>query len=120
MGCRAPCVDIFPVAEPRQRAIRHSRKAGTLQHAVTLPDHGAMRTVSRLVLAAAMLSAFAPGEAGEASPQPQRPLLQPPVEDIPSPITDRFSVRAMYYRPSISTKVRYDDEQAATAGTLIS
>ena len=79
-----------------------------------------MRTVSRLVLAAAMLSAVAAGRAGEAAPQPRRPLLQPPVEDIPSPITDRFAVRAMYYRPSITTTIRYDDEQATTAGTLIS
>ncbi len=42
------------------------------------------------------------------------------MEDIPSPITDRFSVRAMYYRPSITTTVRYDDEGTTTAGTLIS
>lgn len=79
-----------------------------------------MRMVSRLVLAAAMLSAVAAGRAGEASPQPQRPLLQPPAEDIASPITDRFSVRVMYYRPSIATTVRYDDEAAATQGTLFS
>jgi hypothetical protein len=71
-------------------------------------------------MAAAMLSAVAPGWAGEASPQPQRPLLQPPVEDIPSPITDRFSVRVMYYRPSIDTTVRYDDEAGTTQGTLFS
>jgi hypothetical protein len=76
--------------------------------------------VSRLVLVAAMLSASVPGAAGEAAAQPQRPLLQPPVEDIPSPITDRFAVRAMYYRPSVTTTIRYDDEQGATAGTLIS
>jgi len=79
-----------------------------------------MRTVSRLVLATIMLGAVAAGRAGEAAPQPRRPLLQPPVEEIPSPITDRFAVRAMYYRPSITTTVRYDDEQATTAGTRIS
>jgi hypothetical protein len=84
-----------------------------------MPDHGIMRTVSSLVLIAALLSAAAPGMAGEAAPQPQRPLLQPPVVEVPSPITDRFSVRALFYRPSISTIVRYDDS-ASGAGTTIS
>jgi hypothetical protein len=78
-----------------------------------------MRTVSRVVLAAAMLSATALGRAGEPAPQPQRPLLQPPVVEVPSPITDRFAVRAMFYRPSISTIVRYDDS-ASGAGSTIS
>jgi hypothetical protein len=80
-----------------------------------------MQTVFRRVLVVAAVACMAARVwSAEPAPPPQRPLLQPPVEEIPSPITDRFSVRAMYYRPSITTTVRYDDEQATTAGTLIS
>lgn len=81
-----------------------------------------MPKASCLVLIAAALCATVQGRAGEAPPSPpQRPLLQPPVLDVPSPITDRFTVRAMYFRPSISTIVRYNDPDAATpGGTTIS
>ncbi len=68
-----------------------------------------MRTVSCLVLAVVVLGATARGNAGEAAPQPQRPLLQPPVLEVPSPITDRFAIRAVYFRAAIVTDIRYDD-----------
>lgn len=79
-----------------------------------------MRTVSRLVPVAAALLLAAQAMAGEPAQQPQRPLLQPPVEQIASPITDRFAVRGMYYRPSVSTTVRYDDEDDGAPGTTAS
>jgi outer membrane receptor protein involved in Fe transport len=72
-----------------------------------------------LTLIAALLAVATQGNAGEPAPQPQRPLLQPPVVQIPSPITDRFAVRGMYFRPSVSTIVRYDDV-AGAAGTRVS
>ncbi len=76
-----------------------------------------MRTVSCLVLVATAFCTV--GQSRAAEPPPPRPLLQPPVVEIPSPITDRFAVRAMYYRPSVSTIVRYDDT-ASAPGTTIS
>jgi hypothetical protein len=81
--------------------------------------------VSRMMLpVAAALGLSSQVHSGEPSPSqpqppPQRPLLQPPVVAIPSPITDRFAVRAMYFRPSITTVVRYDDS-ASGRGTKIS
>lgn len=68
-----------------------------------------MRRISRLFLAAVVLGTAAQAIAGEPVPPPQRPLLQPPKVEIPSPITDRFAVRAVYYRPTVTTDVRYDD-----------
>jgi hypothetical protein len=53
--------------------------------------------------------------AAEPAP-PQRELLQPPVSEIHSPITDRFAVRAVYFRPTVATTVRYDDS-AGNPGT---
>lgn len=61
------------------------------------------------VLAGIALGIVTQVHAADPAPQPQRPLLQPPVEEIPSPITDRFAVRALYFRPTISTTARYDD-----------
>ena len=78
-----------------------------------------MRTIERLVLAAASLLVLDMAAAGEAPPA-ERVLLQPPKLSIPSPITDRFAVRGMFYRPAIGTTVRYDNVAAGTAGTLIS
>ena len=70
-------------------------------------------SVAALCAAAQALPAEPPAE------QPQRPLLQPPAMEIPSPITDRFAVRAVYFRPSISTTARYDND-AGTPGTTFS
>lgn len=74
-----------------------------------------MHSVSRIALVAILCGA-AQGRAEEPSTQPQRPLLQPPVEEIASPITDRFAVRAVYFRPSVSTIARYDNK-AGPRGT---
>ncbi len=78
-----------------------------------------MRNIERLVLAAAGLLALNVAAAGEAPPA-GRPLLQPPTFSIPSPITDRFAIRGMFYRPAIGTTVRYDNAEAGTIGTLVS
>ncbi len=78
-----------------------------------------MRNIERLVLAAAGLLVLGVAAAGEAPPA-ERPLLQPPKFSIPSPITDRFAVRGMFYRPANGTTVRYDNAEAGTAGTVIS
>lgn len=75
--------------------------------------------VPRLTLVAALLAVAMQGNAAEPAPPPQRPLLQPPVVGIPSPITDRFAVRGMFFRPTVSTIVRYDDA-ASVGGTRIS
>lgn len=45
--------------------------------------------------------------AGEATTA-GRVLLQPPPDVIASPITDRFAVRVLYYRPAIDNTLRYD------------
>ncbi len=81
-----------------------------------------MQRVSRLVLAAALLCEAVCAQSGEAAsdarprPQPERKLLQPPVEEIASPITDLFAIRAVYFRPTITTDLRYDDA-AGNQGT---
>jgi hypothetical protein len=80
-----------------------------------MPDDRSMHLVSRIALVAILCGA-ALGRADEPSSATQRPLLQPPVEVIASPITDHFAVRVMYYRPSVSTTARYDND-AGTAGT---
>ena len=74
-----------------------------------------MHSVSRIALVAILCGA-AQGRAEEPASQPQRPLLQPPVMQIASPITDRFAVRVMYFRPTVSTTARYDND-AGTPGT---
>lgn len=80
----------------------------------------------RLVLSLASLAAFfccaaraAEPEVPAAAPAASRQLLQPPKMSIASPITDRFAVRGVYYRPKVATSVRYD-ATAGTPGTLIS
>jgi hypothetical protein len=76
-----------------------------------------MQTVFRLVLAAAVLGAAVRVNAGEPAPAPQRPLLQRPKPVVPSPITDRFAIRALYFRPTITNDIRYDDSDG-NPGTL--
>lgn len=69
-----------------------------------------MRMILNVGLAMVVLCGVA--RAGE-SPTAQRPLLQPPVAGIPSPLTDRFAARAVYFRPAVSTAARYDDAAGA-------
>jgi hypothetical protein len=76
-----------------------------------------MQMLSRLVLAAAALCAAMQANAGEPARPPQRPLLQPPKLIIPSPISDRFAIRAVYFRPTVTNDLRYDDSDGNT-GTL--
>lgn len=71
----------------------------------------------RLFLAAAALCAATLAHAGEPASPPQRPLLQPPRLVIPSPITDRLAIRALYYRPTVINDLRYDDSDG-NPGTL--
>jgi hypothetical protein len=48
----------------------------------------------------------------------ERPLLQPPTSTTPSPLTDRFAVRAVFFRPSVSTTARYDSDTGAAGSTF--
>jgi hypothetical protein len=81
-----------------------------LRAQVPLQDHRRMQTIPRLVVAAAVLVAAMQAGAGEPAPQPpQRPLLQPPQVVVPSPITDRLAIRALYFRPTVINDLRYDD-----------
>ena len=47
-----------------------------------------------------------------------RELLQPPKQEIASPITDRFAIRALYIGSDINTVVRYDSA-VNVQGTLV-
>ncbi|HTQ36920.1 MAG TPA: hypothetical protein VMH77_07775 [Steroidobacteraceae bacterium] len=80
-----------------------------------------MRVFRVLSLAALFATPFAaaPSLAADQPASPQRTLLQPPVVEIPSPITDRFAIRVVYFRPSVSTTARYDDA-AGNPGTTFS
>jgi hypothetical protein len=57
-----------------------------------------------LVLAVLATPAFAGAPATEAP----RELLQPPTHAIPSPITDRFALKGIYFQPKVGTQLRYD------------
>jgi hypothetical protein len=86
-------------------------------------DHRPMRSSSRwsLVLAALVVPHFwvlpAFGAAPEAAPP--RELLQPPKHSIPSPITDRFALKGIYFQPKVATQLRYDSS-AGVPGTEFS
>lgn len=71
------------------------------------------RLTGTLVLAAFVLPAFAAEQAA-----PGRELLQPPKVQVASPITDRFALRGVYFRPTVDTMVRYDSS-AGAPGTLL-
>lgn len=66
-----------------------------------------------------IVAALAPATGLAAEGAPQRELLQPPKHAIASPITDRFAIRGVYFRPSIETALRYDASNG-TPGTLLS
>jgi hypothetical protein len=71
----------------------------------------------------ALLIAGVAGAADRSAPdagaQSPRELLQPPPEEIDSPISDRFALRGSYFQPSMNTQLRYD-RSPAQQGTLIS
>ena len=65
-----------------------------------------MRIPSRYSLLLAVLAA--PVLGAEAQPDAPRELLKPPTYSIPSPITDHFALKGVYYQPSVDTLLRYD------------
>jgi hypothetical protein len=70
-----------------------------------------------MVLAALAAPALiAPAMGATAEPEAPRELLQPPTHSIPSPITDRFALRGVYYQPAVDTLLRYDNS-AGVPGT---
>jgi hypothetical protein len=69
------------------------------------------------VLAALTAATALPLRAAET--EGSRQLLQPPKASIASPITDRFSLRAGYYQPSVDMPLRYD-ASSVSPGTPIS
>ena len=83
--------------------------------AATIADHARMRPGICFGLFIVLSGAALAGE--QPSTASRRPLLQPPSAQVVSPLTDRFAVRAVYFRPSVSTTVRYD-AAADTPGTL--
>ncbi|MEO8308657.1 MAG: hypothetical protein ABI616_11535 [Pseudomonadota bacterium] len=62
----------------------------------------------RIFVLLAALAAPAFGATPEPQAEAPRELLQPPKHSIPSPITDRFALKGIYYQPSVSTLLRYD------------
>jgi hypothetical protein len=74
---------------------------------------------SRICVVLAVLAApalIAPVMGATAEPEAPRELLKPPTHSIPSPITDRFALKGIYYQPSVSTLLRYDSS-AGVPGT---
>jgi hypothetical protein len=78
-----------------------------------------MRGTYRFGLAGAAVALAAQAPAGEAQPAPTRELLQPPKVVIASPITDRFAIRGLYFRPNITSQAR-NDASETDLGTLFS
>jgi hypothetical protein len=70
----------------------------------------AIPTVTLLALLAAT--------AVQAADEPKRELLQPPKEEIASPITDHFALSGIYSLGSVSTVARYD-RSPLVAGTTV-
>jgi hypothetical protein len=62
-------------------------------------------TVLALMLAGTRVEA---ADAPVPPAEPARELLKPPTVEIPSPITDRFSLRGSFSFGKVSTEVRYD------------
>lgn len=100
-------------------SVLQRRWPATLAPQVSLWDHWGMRNSSRCILVLATLAlvgapAFGatPGQASESTPQ--RELLKPPTHSIPSPITDHFALKGIYFQPKVSTLLRYDSSTGAT------
>ena len=73
-----------------------------------------MRNPSRFSLVLAVLAA--PVFGAETPADAPRELLKPPTYSIPSPITDHFALKGVYYQPSVNTSLRYDSS-AGVPGT---
>jgi hypothetical protein len=84
-----------------------------------MQDHRPMHANLRLFLGAVALAAgpVFGGEPATAAAAPKRELLKAPTMEVPSPITDRFALRALFYSSDISEAVRYDNS-AGVSGTL--
>jgi hypothetical protein len=102
-----------------RQVIRHSQRAGRLRLALHMQDHRSMHVHLRFLLGTVAL-ATGPLFAGELARTegPARELLKPQTKAVPSPITDRFAIRGLFYSSDINTAVRYDSS-AGVAGTLI-
>jgi hypothetical protein len=70
------------------------------------------------VNSAVILLALGAASVVQAAEEPKRELLQPPREEIPSPITDRFALTGVFQSGSVSTIARYD-QSPLVAGTTI-
>lgn len=80
-----------------------------------------MQARSRLVLTAVLALATGVAFAGEPAnlkSGSDRELLKPPTEEIASPITDHFAIRALVLSSDVTTAVRHDNS-AGTPGTII-
>jgi hypothetical protein len=67
-------------------------------------------TRSPALLALVACGGLAGALASAAEPPAPRPALAPPVRIVPSPLTDTFALRGLYYRASISTEGRFDSD----------
>ncbi len=73
-----------------------------------------------VALAAALLTVYAaPALAAERDKYSGAPLPPQKKRQVPSPITDRFSVRGTFFSSAVSTSLRVDDS-AKVPGTLVS
>lgn len=76
------------------------------------------RSSWRFILAASVASVFSVLPALADTPARASDTLVPALPSPVSPVTDRFALRASYYRGSVDTKVRIDAD-ALTPGTLV-
>lgn len=85
-----------------------------------LPDRAVtFRSAGRLALAAASLLAYTAPALAERDRYSGAPLAPQDERELPSPITDRFYVRASFFSPSVQTSLRVDSS-AGDPGTFVS
>jgi hypothetical protein len=70
------------------------------------------------VISAVTLLALGAASLAQAADEPKRELLQPPRDEIASPITDHFALTGVFESGSVSTVARYD-QSPLVAGTTI-
>jgi hypothetical protein len=87
----------------------------------------AYRSVRGLALALALLTTCAAPAFAQSDPPPPEhdkysgaPLPPNPKREVPSPLTDRFAIRASFFDSALSTTLRVDDSATGTQGTLVS
>jgi hypothetical protein len=100
-------------------SVLQRRGTATLALRGRLWDHQGMPNPTRIRpgrICVVLAALAAPVFGAAAEPDAPRELLQPPKHSIPSPITDRFAVRGVYYQPSVNTLLRYDSS-TGVAGT---